>query len=209
MGRVKTIARRSFLIGSALVAGGVVFGAYVVRKPHDNPLLEGLGEGEAALTPYVRIDADGVTLITPRADKGQGAYHVQAALLAEELDVELADIRVDPGPPSPIYWNTALAAEGAEFLVPAQGMMRNTAEVALGSVMKVMGIQVTGGSSTVPDGFDKLRAAGASARETLKLAAAEMAGVEAADTTTEAGHVILPDGSKMAYAESGCCSCAD
>jgi len=200
MGRVKTIARRSFLIGSALVAGGVVFGAYVVRKPHDNPLLEGLGEGEAALTPYVRIDADGVTLITPRADKGQGAYHVQAALLAEELDVELADIRVDPGPPSPIYWNTALAAEAAEFLVPAQGMMRSTAEVALGSAMKVMGIQVTGGSSTVPDGFDKLRAAGASARETLKLAAAEMAGVEAADTTTEAGHVILPDGSKMAYA---------
>ena len=87
MGRLKTFTRRAFLIGSVAVAGGVAFGAYVVKKPHANPLLDDLGEGEAALTPYVRIDAGGVTLITPRADKGQGAYSVQAALIAEELDV--------------------------------------------------------------------------------------------------------------------------
>ena len=201
MGRLRTIARRTFLIGSAAVVGGVVFGTYMVRKLHANPLLDGLGDGEAALTPYVRIDAQGVTLITPRADKGQGAYHAQAVLLAEELDVDLADVRVEPGPPAPAYWNTALAPEAAEFMVPAQGMMRNLTEGALGSVMKVLGIQVTGGSTTIPDGFDKLRAAGASARETLKSAAAEMAGVNTADLSTEAGHVVLPDGSRVSYAD--------
>ena len=78
MGRVKTIARRTFLIGSAAVAGGVAFGVWRYNTPYENPLTNDLGPGAAALTPYVLINADGITLITPRADKGQGAYHVQA-----------------------------------------------------------------------------------------------------------------------------------
>ncbi len=197
MGRLKTIARRTFLIGSAAVAGGVAFGVYTVRKPHTNPLTA--QAGEAVLTPYVKITADGITLITPRADKGQGAYHVQAALIAEELDVDLDQIKADPGPPSPAYWNTALAAEAADFMVPAAGMMHNMAEGAVNSVMKVMGLQITGGSTTVPDQFEKLRLAGASARETIKALVAEQTGVPVSDLTTSAGNVILPDGQKILY----------
>lgn len=201
MGRLKTITRRSFLIGSVAVAGGVAFGAYVVAKPHDNPLLAGLGDGEAAITPYVRIDADGVTLITPRADKGQGAYSVQAALIAEELDVELDQVRIDPGPPSPAYWNQALADEAAAFIAPGDGIGNQAAYGVLSAVMKTIGMQVTGGSTTVPDGFVKLRQAGAVARETLKLAAAEKSGIAASELRTEAGKVLLPDGSSLSYVE--------
>lgn len=201
MSRWGTITRRALLVGSAAVAGGVAFGIYTVRKPHANPLAAGLGEGQAALTPYVRLDADGVTLITPRADMGQGAYHVQAALLAEELDVELEDIRVDPGPPSGAYWNTAMAEEAAEFMIPSQGIMRAGATHVVGAAMKVIGLQITGGSTTVPDGIDKLRAAGASARETLKTAAAARAGVSVGEVTTEAGQVVLPDGARVSYGE--------
>ncbi|MBV0912179.1 xanthine dehydrogenase family protein molybdopterin-binding subunit [Anianabacter salinae] len=199
MSRLGTITRRTFLVGSAAVAGGVAFGVYTVGKPHANPLTPALGDGEAALTPYVRIDAEGITLITPRADKGQGAYHVQAAFLAEELDVDLHQVRVDPGPPSPAYWNTALSAEAAEFVIPAQGAMRSALETTVGGVMKVMGMQITGGSTTVPDQFVKLRAAAASARETLKRAAADQAGVSVDQLRTEAGQVILPDGSAVPY----------
>lgn len=197
MGRLKTIARRTFLIGSAAVAGGVAFGVYTVRKPHENPLKA--AAGEAVLTPYVKITADGITLITPRADSGQGVYHVQAALIAEELDVDLDQIKADPGPPGPAYWNTALAAEAAEFLVPAAGMMQDMAEGAVNSVMKVMGLQITGGSTSVPDQFEKLRLAGASARETIKAVVAEREGVAVADLTTASGNVILPDGQKIPY----------
>ena len=103
MGKLGTIARRTFLIGSAAVLGGVAFGYYWYRQPGENPLLEDLAEGEAALTPYVLIDQEGVKLITPRTDKGQGAYSIQAALIAEELDIDLDQIRVDPGVPSPTY----------------------------------------------------------------------------------------------------------
>lgn len=201
MGKVKTIARRSFLIGSAAVLGGVAFGVWRAKTPYTNPLLKRLGEGEAALTPYVKIDASGVTLITPRADKGQGAYHVQAALIAEELDVTLEAVKIDPGPPDRAYWNTALAAEAAEFNAPEEGFVQDALTGVLGSVMKFVGLQITGGSTTVPDGFIKLRAAGASARETLKLAAAEQLGVAVGDLRTEAGHVIAPDGTALRYEE--------
>jgi len=201
MSRLGRIARRTFLVGSAAIAAGVVFGADLVRRPHANPLLDDLEPGAAAITPYVRIDAAGVTLITPRADLGQGAYHVQALLLAEELDVELDQVSVDPGPPAPVYWNTALAPEAAEFMVPAQGLMQDMAEGAMGAVMKVIGLQITGGSTTVPDGWDKLRLAAASARETLKLAAAEQTGAAVDQLRTEAGAVILPDGTALPYTD--------
>ena len=90
MSQVGTIARRTFLIGSAAIAGGVAFGAYMVNRPIPNPLLDDLAEGEAAITPYVKIDANGITLITPRAEMGQGAVSLQANLIAEELDIDPA-----------------------------------------------------------------------------------------------------------------------
>ena len=83
MGRIKTIARRSFLIGSAAIVGGVAFGTYMYKREVDNPLLADLKPGEAAFNPFVKIDANGITLITPRADVGQGAYSIQAHLIAE------------------------------------------------------------------------------------------------------------------------------
>lgn len=199
MGRVKTIARRTFLIGSAAIVGGVAFGAYLYKRPVENPLLTDLEEGEAALTEYVRITADGVTLITPRADKGQGAVHVQAALIAEELDIDLDQASVDFGPPSPAYYNRALSSEAPGVMPTDDGFSANAMRTIMDAAVKIMGVQITGGSTTVPDGWEKLRVAGAVARETLKAAAAAETGVAVADMTTERGAVVLPDGTRMAY----------
>ncbi|MCB1385238.1 MAG: xanthine dehydrogenase family protein molybdopterin-binding subunit [Nitratireductor sp.] len=199
MSRLGTIARRSFLIGSTAILGGVAFGYYWYRQPGENPLLAGLGEGEAALTPYVLIDQDGVTLITPRADKGQGAYSIQAALIAEELDVDLARVRVDPGVPSATYYNTALSGESVPFRSTDHGFSAELTRGVADGVMKLMGLQLTGGSSTVPDQYKKLRIAGAVARETLKKAASEETGIAVGDLTTGDGAVILPDGKRLSY----------
>ncbi|MDT8329150.1 MAG: xanthine dehydrogenase family protein molybdopterin-binding subunit, partial [Roseovarius sp.] len=173
MGRLKTIARRTFLIGSAAIVGGVAFGVYKYKTPHANPLLDDLPEGAAALTPYVLITAQDITLITPRADKGQGAISVQAALIAEELDVELDQIKTDPGPPSPAYYNTALSGDAVPFRATDDSVLATTTRAVMDAPMKFLGLQITGGSTTVPDGYDKLRMAGAVARETLKAAAAQ------------------------------------
>ncbi|MEM6373688.1 MAG: molybdopterin cofactor-binding domain-containing protein, partial [Pseudomonadota bacterium] len=201
MASIGKIARRTFLVGSAAVAGGVAFGYYMYKRPVANPLLEDLADGAAALTPYVRIDAAGITLITPRADSGQGAYAVQAVLIAEELDVDLDQVRVDPGVPSPAYYNTALSDDAAPFRSTDDSFIATSARGVMDAMIKVMGLQITGGSTTVPDSFDKLRLAGAVARETLKAAAAAQTGVPVADMTTARGHVDLPDGARIPYTD--------
>lgn len=201
MGRLRTIGRRAFLVGSAALVGGVAFGFYLYKKPVENPLLDDLEQGAAALTPYVKIDGAGITLITPRADKGQGAYSVQAAMIAEELDVELDQITVDPGVPSAAYWNTALANDAVPFPSTDDGAVANAVRGTMGAVMKIMGMQVTGGSSTVADGYEKLRIAGAVARETLKAAAAQKTGLSVVELKTLNGAVILPDGTAIPYTE--------
>ena len=96
MSRIGKIARRSFLVGSVAIVGGVGFGLYKVRQPAANPLTP--PEGAAAITPFVLIDAQGITLISPRAEMGQGVHTTWTALIAEELDVDLADVRVIHGP---------------------------------------------------------------------------------------------------------------
>ncbi|WP_299153362.1 molybdopterin cofactor-binding domain-containing protein [uncultured Tateyamaria sp.] len=199
MNRIGKIARRTFLVGSATIVGGVAFGYFMYKRPVANPLLDDLAEDAAALTPYVKIDTSGITLITPRADSGQGAYSVQAALIAEELDVTLDQIRVDPGMPSPAYYNTALSAEAAPFRSTDESFVANSARGAMDAMLKFMGLQITGGSTTVPDSFEKLRLAGAVARETLKAAAAQQSGVPVGDLKTANGAVELPDGTTLSY----------
>jgi len=186
MSTVTKIARRTFLIGSSAIAGGVAFGAWRVQTPFANPLMDDLADGEAAITPFIKIDQDGVMLITPRADKGQGAYSIQTYLLAEELDVDPLNVRTWVGKPSKAYVNFVLGDE----LMPGMGKV----------IGKLMPMQMTGGSSTVPDMYVRMRHAGAVARETLKKAAAKDHGVEMTDLKTENGHVILPDGKKVSYA---------
>lgn len=201
MGRAATIARRTLLIGSAAIAGGVAFGIYKVRTPHANPLRDGLKPGAAALNPWVKIDKDAVTLISSHVDLGQGANSVQALLLAEELDLDFGQFRVEPATPGAAYYNTALASEQVPFLSSDTSFPAETMRAAMGGVFKLIGLMVTGGSSTVPDSFDKLREAGAVARETLKLAASKKTGVPVAQLKTAHGAVQLPDGKQLKYTE--------
>jgi len=201
MARWGKLGRRMFLIGSASVAGGLAVGYYVHSRPYVNPLKTRIGAGVATLNPYVVIDARGVTLITPRADMGQGAISVQAALLAEELDIDWADIRTDPGPPAPAYYNAALMAEGMPFAATNEGWLARAARGMGGEIGKFMGLQITGGSSTVPDSYERLREAGALARAMLIGAAAERLGVPAEELSTKDGAVIAPDGTPLPYPE--------
>lgn len=199
MSRIGTIARRTFLIGSAAVAGGVAFGVYAVRRPLDNPLTDALDDGETAFNPWVKISAEKITLITPHADIGQGVVSMQAALIAEEMDLAWGQFDVDFGSPSAAYYNTAFADEGVPFTSHDSSFMAETMRGVMGGVTKLLGLQGTGGSTSVSDSFEKLRLAGAVARETLKLAASERHNIPVADLKTEEGNVVLPDGTRIAY----------
>ena len=113
MGRVAKIARRTFLVGSAAVAGGVAFGVYKFVEPAPNPLNS--SEGRISLNAFVIITEDGVTLVSPKAEMGQGVHTTWAALIAEELDVDWKDITVIHGPPAKAYYNSALFGMALPF----------------------------------------------------------------------------------------------
>lgn len=199
MGRAATVARRTFLIGAAAVAGGLAIGTIAYRRDPKNPLLDGLPEGASALNPYVLIDAHGITLITPRADLGQGAYSVQAALIAEELDLAWGAFAVEHGPPSAAYYNAKVLAEGFPIAATSDSFAARSGRSAGGVLGKFLGIQITGGSSTVPDAFDRLRVAGAVARQMLLQAAAQRSGVDVKTLSTQGGMVLVPGGAPLPY----------
>ncbi|TIQ69470.1 MAG: xanthine dehydrogenase family protein molybdopterin-binding subunit, partial [Mesorhizobium sp.] len=116
MASVGKIARRTFLIGAAAIAGGVAVGYYYYRKPFANPLEAGLGKGEATFNPYVKIGADSaITIVAPRAEMGQGVSTTLAAMVAEELDVSLDQVKVEHGPASYAYYNSGIMEDGGPF----------------------------------------------------------------------------------------------
>ncbi len=199
MSRIGKIARRTFLFGTVAIAGGVAFGYWKYRQPYDNPLLDDLAEGDAVLTPYVKIDKDGVTIITPRAEMGQGVHTTLAALVAEELEVDLADVRVEHGPASYAYFNGAMLEEGVPYPSTDVGWMAETMRGLTHVPAKFLGMQGTGGSSSIPDGYEKMRIAGAAARDALMEAASHKSGTPVADLQVKNGVITGSDGVAMTY----------
>ena len=88
----QTISRRLFLKTGAAIGGGLMVGwvpeayaADAAKKVEPLP--------PAA---YVRIDSQGkVTIISPMAEMGQGAYTALPMLVAEELDVDMGNVSVE------------------------------------------------------------------------------------------------------------------
>ena len=193
------IARRTFLIGSAAVAGGVAFGGWQYRRDLPNPLEP--GEGEVTLNPWIIIDQQGVTLIAARAEMGQGVYTTLPALLAEELDVAWDQIRVIHGPAAQAYYNAGLMSHALPSTDYDRTAWQEMMVEAMSILPKMIGLQVTGGSTSTLDAYDKLRQAGATAREVLKQAAAQRLGVTAGTLDTSDGRVIAPGGVELSYQE--------
>ena len=167
--------RRTFLVGLGLAGGGLLIGGYAATREWSNPLLaEGeLADGARALTPFVSVATDGaVTVYVPRAEMGQGVTTTLAALVAEEMGLELADIAVAHGPASGAYYNAAMLRETGPFSFLNERLVARSARTAFGTAAHVLGLQVTGGSSSVRDAFDKMRLAGATANLALRRAAA-------------------------------------
>ena len=110
---------------------------------------------------WLRIGGDdSITVFVDKSEMGQGVYTALTQLLAEELGVALEAIRVEAAPVAPEYVNNLLGA------------------------------QITGGSTSIRDGFEKLRKAGAQARTMLLQAAATHWGVAPGELRIDGGAVL-------------------
>lgn len=182
------ITRRIFLGLGVAAAGGLAVGWHYVTKTHPNPLA---GGADPTLNPWLTISEAGeITVIVPRAEMGQGVSTTLAALVAEELGVDLADVTVDHGPPGAAYFNGAMLAEAGEAPAWDDSWAASMTRKAGGIGAKVLGLQATGGSTSTVDAFDKMRVAGAAARIALLEAAAERLGVPTDALRVEGREVV-------------------
>jgi len=200
---IAKIARRTFLIGAVAIGGGIAVGYYYVRKPYPNPLEDDLASGEATFNPYVKISSDNtITIITPRAEMGQGVHSTLAAMVAEELEVSLDQVNVEHGPANWAYANGAMLEDGGPFPFFDEGFLAETTRSIMPSLAKVLGLQVTGGSSSIRDGYQKMRHSGCAARFLLVAAAAKRWGVDAEGLETADATVKDPaSGKSLTYGE--------
>jgi isoquinoline 1-oxidoreductase beta subunit len=133
--------RRDVLKLGVMAGGGLLLG---IALPS---LTRRAAAQGAAFAPngFIRITADNaITLIMPDTESGQGIYTSAATLIAEELQVALADVTLLAAPP-----------DNALYASP------------------MLGEQATGGSTSIRADWERLRKAGAPAREMLIGAAAQ------------------------------------
>jgi isoquinoline 1-oxidoreductase beta subunit len=194
MANWKKITRRSFIVLGVAFVGGAAFGAYKVAEVPANPLQP--SAGVTPLNPWVIITTDGITVIAPRAEMGQGISTTLAALVAEELDVDWDQVRVLHGPPAQAYFNAGFVermSNEPDFLLSLQPKSTNA---ILAAVPKIFSLQMTGGSTGAIGGFHQMRQAGAGAREALKTEGGKVIGSETftyAELAAEAVDLVPAD----------------
>ncbi len=151
-------------------------------------------DGAVALNGWVVIGADGVvTIVSPKAEMGQGITTALAMLVAEELDCRWEDVRVAPSPIDRIYGNIAVVVDGLPFHPDADGPLVRSMRWLTAKTMRELGVMMTGGSSSVRDCWEIAREAGATARVALLEAAAARAGVAVAECRASQGRVTAGD----------------
>ena len=130
------------------------------------------GDKPALANAWIRISPNNqITLICSRSEMGQDVYTSLPALLAEELNLPLTMIQVEMAGVAPIYVNAML------------------------------GGQITGGSTSVREAFDKLRTAGAATRTVLVQAAANRWNVSVDQCKAMNGKVTHASGKSATYGE--------
>jgi isoquinoline 1-oxidoreductase subunit beta len=108
------LTRRRFMQVSAAAGGGLLL-SIAVPRARSPATFE-----PTPLNAYVRIDTSGrVTVVMPKVEMGQGTYTSLPMLVAEELEVGLESIDVEPAPPDPaVYGFDGDQSTGGSTTIP-------------------------------------------------------------------------------------------
>lgn len=201
--------RRGLLVSGAAAAGALLVGWSVL------PARSRLGAAElmppnadaVALNGWIKIAADGtVVLAMARSEMGQGVHTALPMLVAEELDVPLARVRLEQAGFDAIYGNVVALVASLPFHPLQVDAEKPPVKVRLGQwmvgkVARELGINVTGGSSSVADAWGVLRTAAATARASLLGAASLQWKLPVGELLVQDGVISHASGKSATYGE--------
>ena len=164
--------RRSFLCASAAAAGGLLVSLYLDLPAAARERNQAPPAKVYPPDAFVNIGPDGKIVITVnRLEVGQGAQTALPMILADELDAD---------------WSQVIAQ-----LAPAGELYKDP----------LIGIQMIGGSCSIPNSFQQYRELGAKTRAMLIATAADRWGVTADQCRTKNSVVYGPGNRSARYAE--------
>jgi isoquinoline 1-oxidoreductase beta subunit len=198
------LKRRTFLLGGAGALGALLVGWSVLppgqRLTTSTPLpVDG---NQVALNGWVKIGADNsVTIVMCKAEMGQGIHTGLAMLLAEELDADWSQVRVENSPIDKIYNSVQNVVDDLPFRPDDDSTVKRATVWMTSKLVRDAGTMMTGGSSSMNDLWTPMREAGASARAMLIGAAAAQWKVPPGECRTEGGYVLHASGHKASFGE--------
>ncbi|OAJ52974.1 acylaldehyde oxidase [Paraburkholderia ginsengiterrae] len=198
------LKRRTFLLGGAGAVGVLLVGWSVLpprqRLMPSSPLpAQGT---QVAFNGWVKIAADNsVTIVMCRAEMGQGIHTGLAMLLAEELDADWSQVRVEDSPIDKIYNSVQNVVDDLPFRPDDDSAVKRATAWITRKLAREAGTMMTGGSSSINDLWLPMREAGASARAMLIGAAAAQWHVAAGECRAEKGRVLHPSGHEASFGE--------
>jgi isoquinoline 1-oxidoreductase subunit beta len=199
--------RRTLLLAGA---GALGAGAALVVGWGVMPARSRLGEvplnqpgGKFWLNGWVAIAPDStVHVAMARSEMGQGITTALPMLVAEELGCDLEQIALVQAPIHAIYGNVAMLVDALPFHPDEHGSTTvRASEWIVGKLGRELGLQITGGSSSVKDAWQPMRMAGATARAMLLSSAAARMNVPANECTVQSGVILHKSGKSMKFGE--------
>jgi len=165
------LSRRGFLRASAAASGGLLLS---LSLPFARRESQAAASDTFEPNAFIRIGGDGLIVLTmPYVEMGQGTYTSIPMLIAEELEVDLKQVRLEHAPPNERLY-----------------------------VNPLLGVQATGNSNAIRGAWQPLRKAGATARTMLIAAAAKRWNVDSASCRAQSGEVRhQTSGRSLGYGE--------
>ncbi len=187
------VTRRQIVIG-ALAGGGLALG-YMLR-PRKYPLPLSAGRNEIAFDAWIKLDRDGVvTVAVPQLEMGQGITTLIPQIVAVELGADWRQVAVEPAPVSAHYANLPLAARWSQLWMPVFPVLGSSPTGPItGGWAKDHRFMATADGMSLAAYEGPARAAAASVRVLLAMAAAKRWGIEW--EACEASNGFIVHGSK-------------
>ena len=155
------VSRRKFLKSSGILGGGLVIGFTLNGCSPDILPMDSIS-GAFSPNAFIQITPENtIRFYCPRDEMGQGITTGLGTLVGEEMDVNPAELDI------------VFAGVHSDYNNPA------------------MGIQATGGSSSIRGHYYPMRQAGANVRQLVIEAAAQDLGVSKQDLSTKNSHILF------------------